>query len=142
MAQLSRVQFKNLSKNYLGGLEMGIVFSIIVTALAAALVIFIVGRLNLGLTVAGFGTALVAAIFIAIVGGIFAWVFGLLGISFGGGFIGAIINVIVAAIVLTISGSFLPGMKIHGFSGAVLAVIAIGIISWIVNWLLGLLGLL
>jgi uncharacterized membrane protein YvlD (DUF360 family) len=101
-----------------------------------------VSRLGLGLTVADFGTAFVAAIFIAIVGGILSWLLGLLGISFGGGFIGAIINVIVAAIVLIFSGGLLPGLKIHGFSGAIIAVLGIGIVSWIVNWLLGLLGIL
>lgn len=116
---------------------MEVLISIIVNFLVAALVIVIVGRFDLGLTVAGFGTAFVAAIFIAIVGGIFSWLFGLLGISSAGGLIGAITNVIVAAIVLIFSASLLPGLRVYGFGGAILAVIAIGLIGWIINGLLG-----
>ena len=120
---------------------MGVLVGIIVTFLVAALVIYIVGRLDLGLTVKSYGTAFVLAIFIAIVGGILVWLFGLLDLGFSG-LIGAIINLIVAALVIMFSASLLPGVKVHGFGGAILAAVAIGIFSWIINWLLGLLGLL
>ena len=121
---------------------MGIFISIIVTFLLAALVIYIVGRLGLGLTVSGFGIAFLAALYIAIISGLFSWFAALLGISFGGGLVGAIIHVIVGAIILIFSGSLLPGLKVDGFGGAIFAVISIGIVSWIVNWLVGLLGFL
>lgn len=120
---------------------MEVLVGIIVTFLVAALVIYIVGRFDLGLTVRSYGTAFVLAIFIAIVGGILAWLFGLLGLGFSG-LIGAIINLIVAAIVLMFSASLLPGVKVYGFGGAVLAAVVIGILSGLINWIFGLLELL
>jgi putative membrane protein len=120
---------------------MGYIFSFIVALIVAALVIYIVGRLNLGLTVSGFGAAIIAALVIAIVGTIVLWLLGLLGLTIGGGLLGAIIYIIVAAIILMISDRFVPGMKVKGFTGAIIAAIAIGVVAWIVTWLLGLIGI-
>ena len=120
---------------------MDIFISFLVALVVSALVIYIVGRLNLGLTVSGFGAAIIAALVIAIVGAIVYWLLGLIGLTFGGGWFGAIIYIIVAAIILMISDRFVPGMKVKGFTGAIIAAIAIGVVSWIVTWLLGLLGL-
>lgn len=120
---------------------MGYIISFLVALIVAALVIYIVGRLNLGLTVSGFGAAIVAALVIAIVGTIVLWLLSLLGLTFGGGLLGAIIYIIVAAIILMISDRFVPGMQVNGFTGAIVAAIAIGVVGWIVTWLLGLLGI-
>ena len=120
---------------------MGYIFSFIVALVVAALVIFIVGRLNLGLTVSGFGAAIIAALVISIVGTIVFWLIGLLGLTIGGGWLGAIVYLVIAAIVLMISDRFVPGMKVKGFTGAIVAAIAIGVVAWIVTWLLGLLGI-
>jgi putative membrane protein len=78
---------------------------------------------------------------IAIVGPIVMWLLGALGLTIGGGLFGAIIYIIVAAIILMISDRFVPGMKVNGFMGAVVAAIAIGVVAWIVAWLLGLFGI-
>ena len=120
---------------------MGYIFSFIVALIVAALVIYIVGRLNLGLTVSGFGAAIIAALVIAIVGTIVLWLLSALGLTFGGGLLGAIIYIIVAAIILMISDRFVSGMKVNGFTGAIVAAIAIGVVAWIVTWLLGLVGI-
>ena len=120
---------------------MGYIFSFLVALIVAAVVIFIVGRLNLGLTVSGFGAAIIAALVIAIVGTIVLWLLSALGLTFGGGLLGAIIYIIVAAIILMISDRFVPGMKVNGFTGAIVAAIAIGVVAWIVTWLLGLIGI-
>jgi putative membrane protein len=56
----------------------------------------------------------------------------------GGGFLGAIIGLIVAAVILLISDRFVPGMKVAGFVGAIVAAIAIGVVAWFVNWVVGL----
>jgi putative membrane protein len=120
---------------------MGYIFSFIVALIVSALVIFIVGKLNLGLSVSGFGAAIIAAVVIAIVGTIVLWLLGLFGLTVGGGWLGAIIYLIIAAIVLMISDRFVPGMKVNGFLGAIIAAIAIGVVAWIVSWLLGLLGI-
>ena len=120
---------------------MGYFMSFLVALIVAAVVIFIVGRLNLGLTVSGFGAAIIAALVIAIVGTIVLWLLSVLGLTFGGGLLGAIIYIIVAAIILMISDRFVPGMKVNGFTGAIIAAIAIGVVGWIVTWLLGLVGI-
>jgi putative membrane protein len=120
---------------------MSYLINFLVALVVSAVVIYIVGRLNLGLTVSGFGAAIIAALVIAIVGTVIFWLLGVLGITIGGGLLGAIIYLIVAAIILMISDRFVPGMKVNGFMGAIIAAIAIGVVAWIVAWLLGLFGI-
>lgn len=107
----------------------------------AAVIIFIVGKLNLGLSVKSFGSAIIAALVIALVAGVLSWLLGLLGLSFGTGFLAAILNLIVAAVVLLISDKFLSGVEVHGFTGAIIAAIGIGVVGWLVTWLLSLVGI-
>ena len=120
---------------------MGVILNAILMVVVAAVVILIVSKLNLGLSVAGFGAAIIAAVVIAVVGAVIVWLLGLLGISLGGGLLGVIVYLIVAAVVLMISDKFVPGMKVNGFVGAIVAAIAIGVVSFIVVWFLGLLGI-
>jgi len=116
------------------------IIGLIIAFLVAAVVIWIVSKLGLGLSVDSYMTAIIAAIVIAIVGALILWLFGILGISIGGGWLGAIIYLIVAAVVLMISDRFLSGMQVNGFVGAIVAAIAIGVVTWIIDWLVGLLG--
>ena len=120
---------------------MGPILAMIVAVLLNALVIWIVGKLNMGLTVKGYVGAIVAAIVIAIVSYIVFWLLGLIGITIGGGLLWAIAALIIAAIVLLISDKFLPGLEVKGFTGAIVAAIAMGVVAWIIWWVLGLLGL-
>ena len=120
---------------------MGAILNFVIALLISALVIWIVSKLNLGLTVRGYGAAIIAALVIAVVGAVILWLLGLLGITIGGGILGAIVALIVAAVVLLLSDRFVPGMQVKGFTGAIIAAIAIAVISWIVYWLLGSLGL-
>jgi putative membrane protein len=114
--------------------------SIVIVWLLSALVIYIVGRLNMGMTVSSFGSALIAAAAIALVSGLLSWLFGLLGITIGGGLIGGIISLVVAAVVLLVSDKFVGGMKVNGFVGAIIAALAIGVVGWLANWIVGLFG--
>jgi putative membrane protein len=120
---------------------MGVILSAIAVVIVAAVVIMIVSRFKLGLSVTGFGAAIIAAIVIAVVGAAINWLLGLLGITIGGGLLGAIVYLLVAAVVLMISDRFVPGMKVNGFGGAIIAAIAIGVVSWLIAWFLGLLGI-
>jgi putative membrane protein len=122
-------------------LMINTLINILVYLVVSAVVIWIVGKLNFGLTVKSFGSALAAAAVIAIVGGLVAWLLGLLGITFGAGLLAAIVALIVAAVVLLVSDKFLPGMEVHGFMGAVVAAVGIGVVGWLVTWLLSLLGI-
>ena len=120
---------------------IGTLLGILLALVLAAVVIMIVSKLNLGLTVDGFGPAIIAAAVIAIVGGLIYWLLGVLGITIGGGWLGAIINLIIAAVVLLTAGRMLKGLKVNGFVGALVAAIAIGVVTWVINWFLGLIGL-
>lgn len=114
------------------------ILGIVIVWVLSALVIYIVGRLNMGMTVESFGAALIAAAVIAIVSGLVTWFLGFLGITIGGGFLGGLIALVVAAVVLMVSDRFVGGMKVNGFLGAVIAAIAIGAVGWLVDWLVGL----
>ena len=113
---------------------VGLLIGIVIGALISGLVIWIVSKLGLGLEVDGFGAAFIAAIIIAIVGGIINWLLGVLGISFGGNWLAAIVQLIIAAVVLLISDRFLKGLRVAGFVGALIAAIAIGAVYWLLGW--------
>lgn len=118
---------------------MGWLITFLVAWLLAALVIFIVGKLGLGMTVDGFVPALIAAAVIAVIGTLVTWlVVDLLGIGDGGGWWGALIGLIVAAVTLLFSDRFVKGMKVNGFGGAIVAAIGIGAVTWVANWIAGL----
>ena len=105
-----------------------------------AVVLMIISRLNLGLTVDGFGAAFIASAVISIVSAIITWLIGLIGIQVGNpGLIGALVTLVVAAVVLLVSDRFVKGMKVNGFVGAIIAAISYGVIAWLLAWVIGLL---
>ena len=116
------------------GLLVTVVFNIIL----AAVVILVVSKLGLGLEVDGFGSAMIAAVVIAIATAIVNWLIGLLGISLGIGVIGAIVALIVGALVLMVSDKFVKGMKVNGFVGAIVAAVAIAVLNFLFFFFLGL----
>lgn len=120
---------------------LGAIVGILIAAAIGGLVIWIVGKLGLGLEVDGFVPAFIAAIIIAVVAGLVNWLLGLVGITIGGGFLGAIVHLVIAAAVLMISGSIVPGMRVKGFVGALIAAIAIGVVGWLISLVVGALGL-
>ena len=120
---------------------MAILIGLIISLLVSAVVIWIVGRLNLGLSVSSFTNALLAAIVIAVVNAVAFWLLGALGVSVGAGLSGVLVLLVIATVVLMISDRFLPGFTVNGFTGAIVAAIAIAVVSWLVGWLLVLLGI-
>ena len=119
----------------------GALLNIAVYLVVSAIVILIVSKMNLGLTVKSFGSAIMAAIVIALVAGVVVWGLGFFGITLTGGWLAAIINLIVAAGVLMIADKFLPNTEVHGFTGAIIAALAIGVVGWAVTWALSLFGI-
>jgi putative membrane protein len=121
---------------------MGPLISMIITLVVAALVIYIVGRLNLGMTVESYGAAIIAAVVIAVVSWVIVWLLGLVGITLTTAtWFGWLVAMIVAALVLMFSDRFVSGMKVNGFTGALVAAIAIGVVGWLVAWVLGIFGI-
>ena len=120
---------------------LGALVGILIAAAIGGLVIWIVGKLGLGLEVDGFVPAFIAAIIIAIVAGLITWLLGLVGITIGGGILGAIVHLVIAAVVLMIAGSIVPGLRVKGFVGALIAAIAMGVVGWLISLVVGALGL-
>jgi uncharacterized membrane protein YvlD (DUF360 family) len=54
-------------------------------------------------------------------------------------FIGAVIHLVIAALVLMFAGNMVKGLKVKGFVPALIAAIAIGVVSWLINGIIGLL---
>ena len=120
---------------------VGLLIIAVVMVFISAAILMVVDKLNMGLNIGSFGNAVVAAIAIAVIGAIINWLLGVVGITIGGGFLGAIVHLVVAAVVLLIAGSVVSGFVVEGFGGAIIAAIAIGVVGWLLSWVLGLLGL-
>jgi putative membrane protein len=122
---------------------MGILIDLIIVILVAAVVIWIVSKLNLGLTVDSYTSAIIAAVVIAVITALVLWLLGLFGIdpSSLSGLWGLLVTLVVAAVVLLLADRFLSGLQVKGFGGAIIAAIGIAVVGWLVNWLLGLLGI-
>lgn len=119
-----------------GGL-IGLLIGVVIGGLIGGVIIWIVGKLNLGLEVDGFGPAFIAAIVIAIINGLVTWILIAIGLTPGGGFWGAIINLVIAALVLMLAGRVVTGLRVKGFVGALVAAIAIAVVGWLLFLLLG-----
>jgi len=105
------------------------------------IVIKIVSSLNLGLWVRGFVTAFIAAVVIAIVGTAVRLVLSAIGVPDPGGIVGFIERLIVSAVLLMIADKLLSGLTVHGFKGAIIAALAISVISWVAGLFLTAMGL-
>jgi putative membrane protein len=113
-----------------------LIIGILLGALFSGFIIWAVGRMGLGMEVSGFGPAYLAAIVIAVLNGLVAWLAG----SFMavGGLWGAIINLVVAAVFLMAAGRLIQGIRVKGFTGALVASVAIAVVGWLIVWAIGL----
>ena len=117
---------------------MNMIVSFLIGILLYALAIWVVGKFGLGLKVSGFGPAIVAALVISVLSWLVVWLLGVLGLSIGGGFLGAIIHLIIAALVLMFAGNMVKGLRVKGFVPALIGAIAIAVVSWLIDWVIGL----
>jgi putative membrane protein len=118
---------------FIGGDRMDVLIGLITGLVSSAIVIWIVGKLGLGLSVDSFKSALIAAVVIAIVGAVVIWLLGLLGLSINISLAGAIVYLVVAAVILLISNRFLSGIQVSGFLGAIVAAIAIFAVTYFLS---------
>jgi putative membrane protein len=118
---------------------LAMVLALVLLWVVGAVVLMIISRLGLGLAVDGFGAAFIASAVITIVAGVINWLLRTIGISVGNtNWLGALISLVVAAVVLLISDRFVKGMKVNGFVGAIIAAISYGVIAWLLQWVIGL----
>jgi len=119
-------------------MSFGIILSFLIGILLYALAIWLVSKLNLGLKVSGFGPAVVAAVVISVLSWLVVWLLGALGLGFGG-FLGAVVNLVIAALVLMFAGNMVKGLRVKGFVPALIGAVAIAIASWLIDGVVGLL---
>lgn len=112
--------------------------SFLLALVVAAVVLMIVDKFNVGLKVGGFVNAAVAALAIAVVGTLVIWFLALFSITIGGALLGTIVFLIVAAVILLLAAKIIPGFEVSGFGGAVISAIAIGVVYWLVGWVVSL----
>jgi putative membrane protein len=105
----------------------------VIATIVNGLVIWTVSSLNFGLRVRGFLTALIAAIVIAIIGTVVRFVLAAMGVPNLGGITGFVERLIISVGVLMVSDKLLPGLTVHGFKGAIIAALAIGVILWVLE---------
>jgi putative membrane protein len=125
--------YKELLMNTLWGL----LIAVAIIGTISGFVIWLVGKFKLGLEVNSFGGAFLAAIVIAILAGVVTWLLSLAGVQDGNGAIGGFVHLMISAFILMICGKLLPGLKVDGFVGALVASIAIGAVYWLGGLLLG-----
>ena len=101
-------------------MTLGTIVGVVIGILLYALAIWVVGKLGLGLKVSGSGPAIVAAIVIAVASALIVWLAGALGLSLVG-FLGAVVHLIIAAIVLIFAGNLVKGLNVKGFVGGLIA---------------------
>ena len=118
-----------------------LLITFVIATLFSALIIWIVGKLGWGIEVDGFGPAFIAAIIIALLSGLVNWALSLV-FPEPGGWIGALIHLVIAALILMVSGSWIKGLRVNGFGGAIIAGLAMGLVRFLIGLLLGGLGML
>ena len=105
---------------------VGAVIGILIGAVISGFVIWVVGKMNIGLTVEGFGSAMIAGLLIGLGNTIVRMV-----IPETGGLIGAVISLVIAAVVILGAGKVLSGLTVKGFGGALAAAVAIAVIYYL-----------
>lgn len=103
---------------------VGQIVGAVIGALLFGFLIWLISKFNLGIKVDNYGWAVSAGVVISAISNLAGLI-----IPDMNGLIGAIISVVVAAIVILISDKILRGMHVNGFSGAVIAAIVIGIVQ-------------
>jgi putative membrane protein len=106
-----------------------------------AYVIMVISHSGLGLTADSWRAALVVAATISILASLAVAFLRLIGpdVNYPNWF-GAVVALVVAAVVLLVSGRFVKGVNVHGFAGAIVAAISYGVIVWLLEWLIVLLA--
>lgn len=115
------------------GSIVGFIIGVILGTIVYGILIFIVGKIGIGMEVDGIVPALKAGFIVALLAGLLGVLLTALGISLEGGLISAIIHLLVSAALLQFAGDKIQGMRVRGFSGAIIAAIAIAVVSWLLG---------
>jgi len=111
----------------------GLVIGVTLAAIISCVLLWVVGKLGLGISVDGIGAAFQAGLAIAVTGGVITWLLSLWNLKLGGGIVGAILNILLGAVVLLIGQRYIAGLRVDGFTGSLTASIVIYAISWVLS---------
>lgn len=111
---------------------VGLVIGILIGAVISGVIIWIVSKLNMGLSVDSFGWAMLAGLFIGVITTLITQFVPNLN-----GIVGAVVHLIVSAVVILLAGKAFSGVKVDGFSGALLAAVIMALIGFGLALLLG-----
>ena len=115
---------------------IGIVVQTLIGGLFSGLIIYFIGKMGWGIEVDGFRPAYVAAVIIALLSGVIQYIWTLVGVEIRGGLSGGIINATVTAVLLQFAGERVNGLRVKGFSGALIAAVIIGLLGYLTALLL------
>ena len=118
------------------GIILGAIIGIAIGTVVNGILIFVVGKLKLGMEVANFGSAFLAGLVVAVGAALAALFWRLTGGTPTTGVVGAVMNLIVAAAVLLVIGNSLKGITVKGWSGALVAAVAIAALAWLISLVL------
>lgn len=104
---------------------VGLVIGALIGAVISGVIIWIVGKLNMGLSVDNFGWAMLAGLFIGVITTLVTHFVPNLD-----GIVGAVVHLIVSAVVILLAGKAFSGVKVDGFSGALLAAVIMALVGF------------
>ena len=107
---------------------IGAIIGIAIGTLISGTLIWLVGKLGLGLSVESFGWAMLAGLVIGVISILISSL-----IPQSQGWVSAIVQLVISAVVIFGAGKLLKGMTVDGPSGAILAACAIAGISYLAS---------
>jgi len=111
-----------------------LIIGVLIGSLFSGLIIWVVGKLGWGIEVDSFGPAFLTAVVIAVLNAFANWLYGVIGYTPEGGWLGAVSHLILAAGFILAAGSWIKGLRVNGFSGALIAAFAIAAVGWLITW--------
>ena len=105
---------------------IGLIIGIAISAVISGFIIWLVSKMNLGLHVDNFWWAMAAGLIIGAVTNLLTHL-----LPIGNEIVQVIVNLVIAAAVIFGCGSLLSGMTVKGFGGALVAAIAISVVSFL-----------
>lgn len=115
---------------------VGLMIGILIAAVVSGVIIWLVSKLNIGLTVDSFGWAMLAGLFIGAISNFLNQ--GLPGMN---PIVSMVIHLVISAGVILMAGKLFRGVKVDGFKGALIAAVAIAVVSFVLALVLaGMIG--
>ena len=119
------------------GSIIGAIIGLAISTVVAGLLIWLVAKLGLGIEVDGFGPALLTGFVIGVAWLLATLFWNLIGYTPAEGFAGAITHLILTAGFLYGFRNTISGLRVNGFTGALIASAAIALITWLAGLALG-----